>query len=101
MKKFITILFLFCSLIINAQSIDFNNFCEKTMNNVMFDEMNKYVKELHNGDSLTLSLELYWIASNQNQQPAIAHPSPQNKAIAPNQNQQTAINRTSLQPICN
>ena len=51
------------------------------------------------GQSFNIILKLYWIAPNQNQQPAIAPslsqnkaiaPStPHNKAIAPNQSQQS------------
>lgn len=55
MKWLFSILFLVYSLLINAQVIDINNFSEDTMNQVMFDEMNKYVKKIHNGDSLIWS----------------------------------------------
>jgi len=55
MKWLFSILFLVYSLLINAQVIDINNFSEDTMNQVMFDEMNKYVKKIHNGDSLVWS----------------------------------------------
>jgi len=40
---------------ITAQPIDWNNFNEETMNQVMFDEMNRYVKLTHDGDSLIWS----------------------------------------------
>jgi hypothetical protein len=50
----ITIIFL-SSLIANAQIVDFDNFSEERMNRVMFEEMNKYVKRIHHGDSLIWS----------------------------------------------
>jgi hypothetical protein len=55
MKGIIITIILLSSLIANAQIIDFNNFSEERMNQVMFDEMNKYVKRLHHGDSLIWS----------------------------------------------
>ena len=55
MKNILFIVFLLFSIIINAQVIDCNNFSEERMNSVMFSEMNKYVKETHNGDSLIWS----------------------------------------------
>ncbi len=42
MKKLITILCLLPLMLINAQVIDWNNFNEKTMNDVMFSKMNDY-----------------------------------------------------------
>lgn len=44
MKKLITILCLLPSMLINAQVIDWDNFNEKTMNDVMFNQMNDYTK---------------------------------------------------------
>jgi hypothetical protein len=44
MKKLITILYLLPSMFINAQVIDWDNFNEKTMNEVMFSQMNDYTK---------------------------------------------------------
>lgn len=58
MKKLCIILFLFSLSEIKAQviqPIDFNDFNEKKMNEVMFDQMNKYVKAVHCGDSLIWS----------------------------------------------
>jgi hypothetical protein len=55
MKNTIIAIFLSISIGLNAQIIDFNNFSEKTMNEVMFKTMNEYVKKIHNGDSLILS----------------------------------------------
>jgi hypothetical protein len=58
MKKLFIILCLFSLSEIKAQviqPIQFNNFNEKKMNEAMFDQMNKYVKALHCGDSLIWS----------------------------------------------
>lgn len=55
MKQYLTFLVILFSSVANAQIIDFNNFSEKRMNEVMFDEMNKYVKSIHNGDSVIWS----------------------------------------------
>ena len=55
MKRLLLLLYLLSAIISNAQVIDFNNFDESLMNQVMFDEMNKYVKKIHNGDSLIWS----------------------------------------------
>lgn len=55
MKHIIIIITLLSSIVSNAQIVDFNNFSEETMNMVMFDEMNKYVKRIHHGDSLIWS----------------------------------------------
>ena len=55
MKKRLIILFILISIGANAQLIDWNNFDEQTMNDVMFVTMNTYVKKIHNGDSLILS----------------------------------------------
>jgi hypothetical protein len=43
------------SLVINAQVVDWENFSEEKMNSAMFIEMNRYVKSIHDGDSLILS----------------------------------------------
>lgn len=40
---------------ITAQPVDWKNFSEERMNEVMFNEMNEYVKRTHNGDSLVRS----------------------------------------------
>lgn len=42
-------------MIINAQPIDWNYFSEETMNEVMFEEMNHYIKLTHEVDSLVWS----------------------------------------------
>ena len=55
MKHITIIITLLSTIISNAKIIDFNNFSEERMNQVMFDEMNKYVKRLHHGDSLIWS----------------------------------------------
>jgi hypothetical protein len=55
MKISLLILCPFLSITITAQPIDWNNFSEERMNEVMFNEMNDYVKKTHNGDSLVLS----------------------------------------------
>ena len=52
MKRIILIITLLFSIASNAQIVDFNNFSEETMKMVMFEEMNKYVKRIHHGDSL-------------------------------------------------
>lgn len=55
MKHALTFLILFVPFLSYSQVIDFDNFSEDRMNAVMFDEMNKYVKSIHNGDSLIWS----------------------------------------------
>lgn len=55
MKQYLIFLLIFFSSVIEAQIIDFNSFSEERMNEVMFDEMNKYVKSIHKGDSLIWS----------------------------------------------
>jgi hypothetical protein len=58
MNKLFIILCLFSLSEIKAQvihSVDFDGFSEKRMNETMFDQMNKYVKSLHCGDSLIWS----------------------------------------------
>lgn len=55
MKAIVITIILLSSLIANAQIVDFDNFSEERMNRVMFDEMNKYVKRLHHGDSIIWS----------------------------------------------
>lgn len=55
MNRLLIIISLFSSVIINAQTIDWDNFSEARMNEVMLNEMNKYVKKIHHGDSLILS----------------------------------------------
>ena len=55
MKKILFIIFSFLSIGAYAQIIDFDNFNETLMNQIMFDEMNKRTKQLHNGDSLIWS----------------------------------------------
>lgn len=55
MKNFLLVLFPIISVTINAQPIDWNYFSEETMNEVMFEEMNQYVKLTHYGDSLIWS----------------------------------------------
>lgn len=55
MKAIVITIILLSSLIANAQIVDFDNFSEERMNRVMFDEMNKYVKRIHHGDSLIWS----------------------------------------------
>lgn len=55
MKRLLLLLYLLSAIISNAQVIDFNNFDESLMNQVMFDEMNSYVKRIHKGDSLIWS----------------------------------------------
>ena len=54
MKRILIILCLLSSIIINAQVIDFNNFSEKIMNEVMFTKMNEYTNT-KGGYSLILS----------------------------------------------
>ena len=46
---------IFLSLVANCQIIEWDNFSEEKMSEVMFVEMNAYVKWIHNGDSLILS----------------------------------------------
>ena len=55
MKQSLTFILILFSLATEAQVIDFNNFSEERMNEVMFSEMNSYVKKIHNGDSLIWS----------------------------------------------
>ena len=55
MKQLLTFFLMLFSLATEAQVIDFNNFSEEKMNEVMFDEMNNYVKKIHKGDSLIWS----------------------------------------------
>lgn len=63
MKKLVFLLLLFTSMVINAQVVDFSHFSKKTMNEVMFSEMNKYVKGINHGDSLTqTSLKMYRVS---------------------------------------
>jgi len=49
------VLFSLISIAISAQPIDWNQFSEERMNQVMFDEMNQYIKLTHDGDSLIWS----------------------------------------------
>jgi len=55
MKRLLILIYLLSAINSYAQVINFNNFDEAIMNRVMFDEMNKYVKKIHNGDSLIWS----------------------------------------------
>jgi len=55
MKQLLTYVLILFSLATEAQVIDFNSFSEETMNEVMFSEMNGYVKKIHKGDSLIWS----------------------------------------------
>ncbi len=54
MKKFLIILCLRPSIIINAQVIDYNNFNKGIMNEVMFNKLNEYTKST-SGNSLIRS----------------------------------------------
>jgi hypothetical protein len=56
MKKLITILCLLPSMLIKAQVIDWDNFNEKTMNDVMFNQMNDYAK--NNGTYSTIRMSV-------------------------------------------
>lgn len=49
------IVWFFLPVIVTAQIIDWNIFSEEKMNEVMFEEMNQYVKLTHHGDSLIWS----------------------------------------------
>lgn len=55
MRRLLILIFLISSIISNAQVIDFNSFSEERMNEVLFTEMNKYVKSIHKGDSIIWS----------------------------------------------
>lgn len=55
MRNILLVLFPLLTMTINAQPIDWNHFSETTMNEVMFEEMNTYVKLTHGGDSLIWS----------------------------------------------
>ncbi len=55
MKQYLTFLLIIFSSVVESQIIDFNSFSEERMNEVMFNEMNKYVKSIHNEDSLIWS----------------------------------------------
>lgn len=55
MKIILIILCPLLSISITAQVIDWENFSEERMSAVMFEEMNSYVKKIHDGDSLILS----------------------------------------------
>ena len=55
MKQLLTFFLMLLSLESEAQVIDFDNFSEEKMNEVMFMEMNNYVKKIHKGDSLIWS----------------------------------------------
>ena len=54
MKILSIILFLLHSIIINTQVIDFNNFSNKTMNEVLFNKLNEYAKS-HGANSFVSS----------------------------------------------
>ena len=57
MKNILIIIWSFLPGIIAAQTVDWNDFSEEKMNEVMFSEMNKYVKSLKRRDSVRINPE--------------------------------------------